>query len=165
MTGRSTRRRALCAWVALAGLAMAGSAVAQVTLDTRVGLVTSPADGEDEPARALTETDTVEPGDELRYTIIFSNDGEVPVEAERIVVTNPVPEGTRYVPGSAGGDATRIEYSRDGERFSGTEPAEPRPAEARGEAADPGVRSIRWTYQEALAPGASSEVHFHVIMQ
>lgn len=166
---------------ALAALLAAGTGWGQVTLDTAVAKVETTLDGGGRARRELVPAEQVVPGEELRYTISFSNGSETLVDAGRIVITNPLPEGTVYVPGSAGGRDTRVEYSTDGESFSGSEPAGGSPApggdgvtelpEAGGGpgasgdgGARTGVRSLRWTYEEDLPPGASGEVYFHVRM-
>lgn len=142
------------------------SAIGEVTLETSVRKVETTLDGSGQVKRELLATDDVVPGEELRYTIRFTNESATPVDAERIVITNPIPEGTRYVAGSAGGDGSAVEYSGDGDGFQGSE-------DAISAAADPGttedggdrdVHSLRWTYQRELGPGESGEVYFHVRM-
>lgn len=151
----------LAAWLCSA------SALGEVTLETSVRKVETTLDGSGEVKRELLATDDVVPGEELRYSIRFTNESATPVDAERIVITNPIPEGTRYVAGSAGGDGTEVEFSGDGEVFQGGEGAistatDSGTAEAEG---DSRVRSLRWTYRRELGPGESSEVYFHVRMQ
>lgn len=164
----------------VAGLALAADqAVAEVTLATEVVKVETTLDAGGRVKRQLIPAESVIPGEELRYTITFTNESEALVDGGRIVITNPVPDGTRYVPGSAGGEAALVEFSRDGESFDQTEPAaesaSPAPAQAGAAATMEGVEavpdddgsavhSIRWTYQEDLQPGASAVVFFHVRM-
>lgn len=142
------------------------AAFGEVTLETSVRKVETTLDGSGQVKRELLATDDVVPGEELRYSIRFTNESATPVDAERIVITNPIPEGTRYVAGSAGGDATAVAYSGDGDEFHSSETAISAapgsgPAEADG---DSHVHSLRWTYQRELGPGESSEVYFHVRM-
>ena len=91
----------------------------------------------------------------------------------------PIPEGTVYVPGSAGGDGTRVEYSTDGETFTAEEPRSPgsrrRPGRRRRSVSRMrgprrGRRPVRGAepaldLSAGLAPGRASEVYFHVRMQ
>lgn len=181
-----------CRWLALlAGLAVS-TAVAEVTLDTEVRKVVSTLDAGGRVERQLVPVEEVVPGEVLRYTITFSNDSETVVEPERIVVINPIPDGTVYVPGSAGGEGSVVEYSVDGETWSRIEPQWERSPDreaAEGErspdrepaAAQPGealaapagaapaepspVQSLRWIYQQPLPPGNSEAVYFHVRMR
>ncbi|HEX7035002.1 MAG TPA: hypothetical protein VF210_04475 [Pseudomonadales bacterium] len=173
-------------WLSLAAWLGMPAALAQVTLQTDVAKVVSTLDAGGRVERELVPVEEVMPGEELRYTITFRNESNTPVEGERIVITNPLPEGTVYVPGSAGGEGTMIEYSVDGQSWSPVEPsagvpAPGVPASAMPAAGDPAgdsaprplpnadaaspVRSLRWTYRQELPPGASGSVFFHVRMQ
>ena len=100
------------------GALFAPAAGADVTLSTRVEKVESILDGSGNVQRRLIPADGVQPGEELRYTITVSNDSALLVSEGRVVVTNPVPEGTVYLPGTAGGADCLIEFSSDGEIFS-----------------------------------------------
>ena len=90
------------------------------------------------------------PGDVLRYTIVFQNTSTQDVAAGSVVITNPLPEQTLYVEGSAAGARTEVTFSVDGETFAehpkrcvvgGSAAGSARAADA----AD--YRAIRWTYQ------------------
>lgn len=185
----SRNRQFMVVLAALVALAAVPAVRAQVTLETSVRKVETTLDAGGEVKRQLMPADTVLPGEELRYTITFTNESDLVVDAGRIIITNPLPGGTRYVPGSAGGAGTRVEFSTDGETFTEVEPAVPdasatgpaaageparepqEPASGSQGAADaaPGdgesVASLRWIYQEDLAPGEQSEVFFHVRIQ
>lgn len=195
MTDDTTIRRVGVArwliWPAmLAGmLAGAAGADAQVTLETAVSKVESTLDAAGRVKRELVTAEQVVPGEELRYTITFSNHSETVVDPGRIVITNAIPDGTVYMPDTAGGDSCLVEYSIDGETFMAVEsaappdgsvgsgPAEDAPGADAAPAAGTGdgpmaesarsdaVQSLRWTYQQALQPGQSGQVYFHVRMQ
>lgn len=172
MIGTATACRAL---VWLAALVWSASALAEVTLETDVAKVQSTLGAGGRVTRELVPVEEVVPGEELRYTITFTNESQTPVDAERIIISNPIPDGTRYVAGTAGGEDARVEYSIDGETFSAAEPVaaganarpgtQALPGEAPPDGGGTGVRILRWTYQETLAPGASAEVFFHVRMR
>jgi uncharacterized repeat protein (TIGR01451 family) len=142
----------------LVGLVSAAAAgLAEVRMDSSVAKVESTIDPAGRVKRELLPAEQVIPGEELRYTITFTNDSDTLVERGRIIITNAIPQGARYLSGSAGGASTRIEYSVDGETF---QTGEPGPA-GQGES----VASLRWSYDADLAPGDSGEVFFHVRMQ
>jgi uncharacterized repeat protein (TIGR01451 family) len=167
---------------------LAPLAAADVALSTRVEKVETTLDAGGNAQRRLIAAEGVQPGEELRYTITVSNNSALLVTAGRVVVTNPIPEGTTYLPGTAGGADCLIEFSADGENFS-TQPAAAAPsmsAESSGSAdgsastagaeaaepavgsapeSEPAVRDIRWTLQRDLEPGASHDLFFHVRMQ
>jgi uncharacterized repeat protein (TIGR01451 family) len=66
--------------------------------------------------------DDVLPGDVVRYALRFTNTQTQAVR--NVVFSNPVPQGLRYVPGSAAADATNaaITFSIDGGRTFSTQP-------------------------------------------
>lgn len=188
-------RRLAAGALAVPLLLGAAGAAAQVVLDTSVHKVETVLGADGAASRRLQPADQVLPGEELRYTIRFRNESETEIGPGRIVITNAVPDGTVYVPGSAGGADAQVEYSRDGESFEATEPsgaaapagpvgaaagaaADGEPAEgapaAAGAAADAppgpaapaaGVHSLRWTYEGTLPPEEDGEVFFHVRMR
>lgn len=156
-------------WAAL----VAGPALGEVRLATAVNLVQTLMGEDGQLEQRLVEANGVAPGDELRYRISFTNTGLVPVEGGAVVITNPMPESTEYVPGSAGGEGVRILFTVEGE-WSGNEGADVEAAfvpfdaltlhegglERPATGAE--VRAVRWIYQRPLAPGDSSEVWFHL---
>jgi uncharacterized repeat protein (TIGR01451 family) len=126
---------------------------------TTVARVETTIDPAGRVKRELLPAERVLPGEELRYAITFTNHSDTLVERGRIIITNAVPEGARYLPGSAGGVSARAEYSMDGETFQPLEPGSG--ASEQGD----GVASLRWTYDADLPPGQTGEVFFHVRMQ
>lgn len=58
------------------------------------------------------EVKTIESGNEIIYTIRYRNSGDE--TATNVVLNNPVPKDTVYVPGSATGSGTEITFSIDG---------------------------------------------------
>jgi len=109
--------------------------------------------------RHLVPADTVVPGDDVVYTITFTNISDE--TAENVVITNPISESLTYVAGSAFGPGTVIEFSVDGGRtfgsaddlVVGTNGGE-RPAEV-GD-----FTHVRWTMQNALEAGAQGMAQF-----
>ena len=112
-----------------------------------------------ETERRLVTADTVVPGDDVIYTITFTNiSDEI---AENIVITNPISENLTYVEGSAFGPGAVVEFSVDGgatygaagELMVGTNGGE-RPADA-GD-----FTHVRWTMQNELEAGAQGMARF-----
>ena len=140
---------------------LAPSAAARISLETQVAKVAVSSDGIE---TRLVSAGTVVPGDELRYTISFTNTSTQTTLPESIVITNPLPEGAVYVAGSAGGEDVVIEYSVDGENFAPGEQRVPAGSAQSADAATGSYRAIRWRYQRALLPDESSSVYFHVLL-
>ncbi len=115
-----------------------------------------------EPQRQLVDADSVVPGDELRYTITFTNDGGASVDAGSVVITNPIPDETEYLDGTAFGSGTDIVFSVDGENFAAPEALTVTRGGAEVPAAAKDYRSIRWVFRPALEPGETGNVSFGV---
>ncbi len=108
------------------------------------------------------------PGDILRYTVAYHNEGNAPAVGARIV--DPVPKGTVYIMGSAAGAGTAIRFSIDGgatwqappvmhvvRKPDGSEKKEPAPPEL--------FTHIRWSLTGEVPAGGSGSVHFKVTVQ
>jgi len=108
------------------------------------------------------------PGDEVTYSVTYTNKTGKP--AENIVIVNPVPKHTRYKDGSAAGDGSDITYSVDGGKTfatpdkltvaikdkSGKDTV--RPAVAQD------YTHIRWLIKQSVAPGQSGSVRFRAVI-
>ncbi len=108
----------------------------------------------------LVPVTTVVPGDEVIYTITFTNRADA--EAETVVITDPVPEQMRYVEGSAFGGGTDILFSVDGGKSFGT-PEELTVASADGSRRNARAEDythIRWKMRNPLQPGKQGHARF-----
>ena len=156
MTGRAVTRVLMT--VALFGLA--ASAAAQVTLTNSVQKVEKYVDDTGAVQRRLVTAERVIPGDELRYTIVFTNEGEAMVDAGSIVITNPIPDNTEYLDGTAFGSGTDIVFSADaGSSFASPDEVTDETDSLVG---SKDYTTIRWVFQPALEPGQESHVSFNV---
>jgi uncharacterized repeat protein (TIGR01451 family) len=148
--------------LAILGVVLAPGVSAEVILSTSVQKVEHQPGPAGATIERLVDADSVLPGERLRYTIVFSNEGKQDAVPGSIVITNPLPEGVHYVEGSATGRDTVISFSTDGENFAapaGLEISEGA-ASRTAEAAD--YRSIRWAFEPGLAAGESGVVSFDV---
>ena len=175
--GVGVMQRMVLALLILAGLGSAQWTVAEVRLSTTIHRVDGWIEEEGELEAELADAALVAPGDELRYTIAFTNTGLVPVDPGAIVITNPIPESTEYVWDSAGGADVRILYhasapaetplddTPEEEAFVPLDELVVTEGELVRSAAAAEVRAVRWIYEAFLPPGESSEVWFHVRLQ
>jgi uncharacterized repeat protein (TIGR01451 family) len=119
--------------------------------------------------RKLVEPGKMVPGDEVVYTITYANKGARP--AERVVVTNAVPQHTTFRSGSVEGANTEVAYSVDGGKtFAVPELLRVAARDAKGapvtrSAVAVDITHIRWTLKEPLAPGADGYVRFRTVIQ
>jgi len=138
-------------------------AQARVELVNEVHKVDRYVDDEGRVQRRLVAPNRVIPGDELRYSVRFTNVGDDPVDAGSVVITNPVPGNTEYLEGTAAGDFSEILYSVDAGAQFGSPSAlrvSENGSEAPANASD--YTTIRWVYAPGLAPGATGTVSFNV---
>lgn len=113
----------------------------------------------------VTPADTVLPGDTLVLTTRYSNIGEV--DADNVVITNPVPGQLVYLEGSARGEGTDITFSVDGGQSYDVperlvvigENGRERPAQP----AD--YTHIRWTVKNSIKPGDEGLVSFRAALK
>lgn len=116
-------------------------------------------DDEGNRSTRLVDATKVVPGDEVVYTVSFSNVSDEP--AENVVITNPLPAELSYVDGSAFGPGADVQFSVDGGVTFGS----PRDLEVnedgvvRGATADD-FTHIRWVMGEQIAPGAQGIAQF-----
>jgi len=113
----------------------------------------------------LVPVEKVFAGEALRYTIVFTNQGTQTAVAGSIVITNPLPEGTEYLDGSAAGFDTVITFSVDGENFALPDVLAIEEAGGLRPATAADYRSIRWTFEPELPAGESGEVTFDLRLQ
>ena len=144
-------------------MVFAGTAIAQVEVANSVAKVETYVDKQGVAQRRLVNADSVVPGDELRYTISFTNSGEGEVDAGSIVITNPVPQSTEYIDGTAFGAGTEILFSADqgvtfelGEKLKVLKQGEEEIASAKE------YTTIQWQFLSALEPGETGQVSFNV---
>ncbi len=145
-------------------LLVAGTGLAQVKLESTVMKVEAVVNERGVAERHLVDAEHLLPGDELRDTILFNNEGTQVVDARSIVITNPIPPDTEYLEGTASGSATEIVFSVDGETFARPEELLVLDGEREVPATAEDYRIIRWTFQPPLAPGESSDVSFNVLL-
>jgi uncharacterized repeat protein (TIGR01451 family) len=141
---------------------MAGSAVAQVKLENTIRMLETFVNSDGEVERRMVDANSVVPGDELQYVVRFVNQGDLPVDAGTIVITDAIPANTVYVDGTAFGAGADVSFSIDGVRFAPpsdltvVKDGVPVPAGAQD------YTSIRWSFAPTLDPGAAGHVTFNV---
>ena len=148
----------LVAWLGMSG----GIAHAEVVLKSTAQKVVLLEDGRGGVTESLEDVATVQPGDVVRYTIVFENTSVRDVAAGSVVITNPLPDGTEYLEYSAAGEHAAITFSVDGETFADPQALMVGEEPDRRQATAADYRSIRWTYRPELPAGQSGRVTFDV---
>jgi uncharacterized repeat protein (TIGR01451 family) len=105
------------------------------------------------------------PGREVVYTVTVENIGHD--VARDVVVTNPVPEHTRYLDGSAFGPGTELTFSVDGgHRFAGPGDLVVRDALGSARAATPAdYTHIRFVLKNPLNGGAVAMARYRTVVR
>ncbi len=135
---------------------------ASVRLESQVYKVQRQLQPDGSVREQLLPAEQVVPGDELRYHISVHNQGDAAVDANSIVITDPLPPELIYLPSLTQAPDSRVTYSVDGEQFA---TADALFVQRNGERvlAQPGdYRAIRFEYAPALAPGEQASVSFAV---
>ncbi len=156
----SALKGAVCLLLAVLTNTAAAVASADVKLENTVNKVVTFVNEAGEPQRRLVDVDSVVPGDELRYTVKFTNEGNEVVDAGSIVITNPIPQNTAYLQDTAFGSGTSIEYSVDNGATYGS--ARELEAQVGDVASASDYTTIRWVFMPELEPGATGYVSFNV---
>lgn len=149
---------ALTLAVVLAAVTQPAAAQATGALTSKIELEKHTPAGDGEAAKKSYVTpDVVVPGDRVRVSLTFTNNGTAP--AAGINLVNPIPEGLLFEDTA---DAANFSVSVDGGRtFSSlaslTVPVQDATARA-ATAAD--VTHVRWLWPDAIAPGQSRSVAF-----
>jgi len=127
-----------------------------LTSTVEVERVTASADGQ--PAvTSYVPTDVVVPGDRLRFTLTFKNNGAEP--ATGVAIKNPVQDGLAFdgTPDLAGFDVSTDKGATFAPLASLTVQVEGASARA---ATNADVTNVRWVWSDAIAPGQTRTVTF-----
>lgn len=125
-----------------------------------VDVVSTNAKGEKEAKRVDVGKAKVVPGDTVFFTTTYTNIGKQP--ADKVVITNPVPEHMMYLDKSAEGKGTKIEFSVDGGKsYAARDKLVVTDAQGNkrtASAAD--YTHIKWTVSKPVTPGTKGRVSF-----
>ena len=111
------------------------------------------------------EAARVVPGDEVIYTIHYTNVGDDP--AERVIITDAIPDHMVYTDGSASGKGAAITFSVDGGRTydaAGNLTVEKDDGTQR-QASASDYTHIRWALKDPLVPSTAGFVAFKATLQ
>jgi uncharacterized repeat protein (TIGR01451 family) len=114
--------------------------------------------------KKIVEAKDIFPGEVITYTLAYRNSGDE--AATNVVVVDPIPDGTSYLPGSASEDS-EVTFSIDqGQSFKKPslltyEVTTPEGKKEKRVASPEEYTHIRWTVP-TVAPGAQGSVNFKV---
>ena len=102
------------------------------------------------------------PGTEVIYTTTAINNCKLP--ADKIAISNFVPEHMTYVSGSSFSPGAQVQFSLDGKTFGSPEQLSVKDNGAARKARAEEYRHFRWTFQSSLQPGASAFARFRAML-
>ncbi len=139
---------------------------ADVNLNTSVQKVQTYLGDDGQQRTRLVPAIEIVPGDELRYVIEYSNVGDLAVDPNSIVITDPIPKDTVYVSGTAFGSGTEISFSvDDGERFLAEQDLRVDKNGVETLASPEDYTAIQWKFGPVLEPGQKGHVSFNVVLK
>ncbi|MEL7284811.1 MAG: hypothetical protein AAGJ68_09875 [Pseudomonadota bacterium] len=101
----------------------------------------------------------VEPGEQVRYSLQYVNEGAEPAQAVSLVM--PVPAEMILVEGSVKGGASAVTYSTDaGETFASRDEITVSDGEIERTARAEDITHIKWAFATPIAPAESGSISF-----
>ncbi|MEO0982780.1 MAG: hypothetical protein AAFX03_09035 [Pseudomonadota bacterium] len=156
-------RFAISAISMLAALAAPAAAEGMTAKQTVARLVVVETD-DGRKTSTLAPADKVAPGEEVVYAIDYRNTGSD--AADNVSLVMPIPDEVVYVEDSATSGAGRVEFSADnGGTFAPRDELIIGAGSRRHTALAEDITHVRWTFADAVAPGASGQVLFHAIVR
>jgi len=141
-----------------------------VTLEAYVVTVITKEDGATE--EHFTEATEVEPGQVIEFRLLVQNQGEATLPTGTVMVTGPVPAGTRYLANSAtpSSDVARTAFTADGGQTFSEPPVIITIVNADGEpeeviAPPEQYTAVRWVVLTPLEPAQTLEFSYRVTVQ
>lgn len=151
-----TQLRAAALALSLLVVTQSASAQSALTSTVEVERSTPAADGKP-PITSYSPSDVVVPGDRLRFSLTFRNDGAEP--ATGVAIKNPIQDGLIFdgTPDLAGFDVSTDQGASFAPLATLTVPVE---GADRRAATNADVTNVRWVWSDAIAPGQTRTVTF-----
>ena len=149
--------------ISMASVLFAAAAIAQekghLNVRTLVQKEEVSVNATGETERHLVAPEAVVSGEDIIYTITFTNVSDKP--AENVIITNPISASLTYVAGSAFGPGTVIEFSVDGGQTFGAAEELIVGTDGVGRTAQvEDFTHVRWVLQDGLEVGAKGMARF-----
>ncbi|MFN3213005.1 MAG: hypothetical protein ACE37M_07865 [Henriciella sp.] len=110
---------------------------------------------------SYSQATEVEPGERVRYSLAYANEGAD--EAENVSLVMPVPTVVTYVEGSAHGS---VEFSADnGRSYAAREDLMIGTGEYARLAVSEEITHIKWAFSDPIAPSANGTVSFEAVLK
>lgn len=156
-------KRLLRAGFVLAILSLSLAQTNPVAIAVESFIVSEVTQDDGTTAERFTPATSARPGQVVEYRFTAVNEGETTLPAGNVVVAGPIPDGLRYVEGSATPSSERVaaEFSGD----DGTNYQQP-PVTVGGETVPPeAYDAVRWTIIEPFEPGEDATFVYRLTVE
>lgn len=156
--------RATLLALAVAGAGSLSAFANGLTADQVVERVTVTVDANGNEVRTYTIAEEVAPGDEVRYSLAYTNTGAEAAEAVSLVM--PVPGAVTYIETSATGRADDLTFSADGGKtFAARSALMAYEGDVERFATSADITHIKWAFSDPIAPAVSGTVSFSAVLK
>ncbi|MEP1145208.1 MAG: hypothetical protein ABJH52_15920 [Henriciella sp.] len=134
----------------------------KATQSVDVATVVVEADGSE--STTFSPATDVEPGEQVRYSLTYANEGAAP--AENVTLVMPVPGEVTYIEASAAGSADAVLYSADaGENFASRDALTIGAGEETRIASAEEITHIKWVFAEPISPSATGTISYNAVLK
>lgn len=156
--------RATLLALAIVGTSSLSAVADGLTAEQVVERVTVTVDENGNEVRTYALAEEVAPGDEVRYSLAYTNSGDAAADAVSLVM--PVPSAVTYIETSATGRADELTFSSDGGKTFATRAALKTSGEDQERfATSADITHIKWAFSNPIAPAASGTVSFSAVLK
>ena len=129
-----------------------------------VEVATPTADANGEEVLTFAPAVDVEPGQRVRYSLLYENEGLEPADSVSLVM--PIPSEVSYVEASAAGAASSVTFSADnGQTFALRSALMVGDAENSRVANASEITHIKWAFGAPIAPADSGAISYMAVLK
>ncbi|NQY12498.1 MAG: DUF11 domain-containing protein [Henriciella sp.] len=155
--------RAAILALALTGLGVAPAGAAGLTAVQTVEVATVSVDASGAEQLSFAPATDVEPGEQVRYRLAFTNEGDAPAEGVSLVM--PVPGEVTLLEDTIEGAASAVMFSADnGDSFALRTATLIADGDRMRVATAAEITHIKWDFAEPVAAGASGAISFMAVL-
>lgn len=156
--------RATLLALAFVGTSSLSAMASGLTAEQVVERLTVSVDANGNEVRTYALAEEVAPGDEVRYSLAYTNTGDAAADAVNLVM--PVPSAVTYIESSATGRADEVMFSADGGKTFATRAAlKISDGDQIRFATSADITHIKWAFSNAIAPAATGTVSFSAVLK
>lgn len=156
--------RATAFVLAMVSAFSAPALAAGLTAVQSVDLVKTSVDADGANVITFEPATDVAPGEQVRYSLQYTNEGDAPAEAVSLVM--PVPAEMTYLEESISGAASVVTFSVDaGTSFAPRQSLIVVEADIERAARAEDITHIKWTFSDPIAPASSGAISFMAVLK